>query len=130
MPNDPSRQRLRANFHFRSIGFGALLPRWPQDDQIKDLTERARETNHLIAGLQKMLTPLLGRSRAIRQTRPTGESTIALLFRAYNERMYFHAPRHISELIKEGNIEIIGADPVTRHGFTQVPNFILTKKDI
>jgi len=29
--------------------------------QIKDLTERARETNHLIAGLQKMLTPLLGR---------------------------------------------------------------------
>jgi hypothetical protein len=30
-----------------------------KDDQIKDLTERARETNHLIAGLQKMLTPLL-----------------------------------------------------------------------
>ncbi len=33
-----------------------------KDDQIKDLTERARETNHLIAGLQKMLTPLLGRA--------------------------------------------------------------------
>ena len=32
-----------------------------KDDQIKDLTERARETNHLIAGLQKMLTPLLNR---------------------------------------------------------------------
>ena len=32
-----------------------------KDNQIKDLTERARETNHLIAGLQKMLTPLLGR---------------------------------------------------------------------
>jgi len=32
-----------------------------KDGQIKDLTERARETNHLIAGLQKMLTPLLGR---------------------------------------------------------------------
>jgi hypothetical protein len=31
-----------------------------KDDQIKDLTERARETNHLIAGLQKMLSPLLG----------------------------------------------------------------------
>jgi hypothetical protein len=28
--------------------------------QIKELTERARETNVLIAGLQKMLTPLLG----------------------------------------------------------------------
>src|SRR5712691_11537876 len=31
-------------------------------EKINDLTERARETNHLIAGLQKMLTPLLGRS--------------------------------------------------------------------
>ena len=28
------------------------------------------------------------------------------------------------------NIEIIGADPVTLHGFTQVPNFILTNKDL
>ena len=28
------------------------------------------------------------------------------------------------------NIEIVGADPITRHGFTQVPNFILTKGDI
>jgi hypothetical protein len=33
-----------------------------KNDQIKDLTERARETNHLIAGLQKMLAPLLGRA--------------------------------------------------------------------
>jgi hypothetical protein len=33
-----------------------------KDEQIKDLTERARETNILIDGLQKMLTPLLGRS--------------------------------------------------------------------
>ena len=33
-----------------------------KDKQISELTERARETNHLIAGLQKMLTPLLGRS--------------------------------------------------------------------
>jgi hypothetical protein len=32
-----------------------------KNDQIKDLTERARETNHLIAGLQRMITPLLGR---------------------------------------------------------------------
>jgi hypothetical protein len=30
-----------------------------KDVQIKDLTERARETNHLIAGLQRMLSPLL-----------------------------------------------------------------------
>ncbi len=37
-----------------------------KNDQIKDLTERARETNHLIAGLQKMLTPLLGRSEETR----------------------------------------------------------------
>jgi|SRR5579864_3298107 len=31
-----------------------------KDKQIGELTERARETNHLIAGLQKMLSPLLG----------------------------------------------------------------------
>jgi hypothetical protein len=37
-----------------------------KNHQIKDLTERARETNHLIAGLQKMLTPLLGRSADVR----------------------------------------------------------------
>jgi hypothetical protein len=28
------------------------------------------------------------------------------------------------------NIELVGADPVTRHGFTQVPNFLLTNKDL
>ena len=41
-----------------------------KDEQIKDLTERARETNHLIAGLQKMLTPLLGRSTDNRADAP------------------------------------------------------------
>jgi hypothetical protein len=38
--------------------------------------------------------------------------------------------RHIGDILKERNIEIIGADPVTRYGFTQVPNFILTKKEL
>src|SRR5436190_15597626 len=38
--------------------------------------------------------------------------------------------RRIGELIKDKNIELIGADPATRFGFTQVPNFILTKGDI
>ena len=28
------------------------------------------------------------------------------------------------------NIEIVGADPVTLHGFTQVPNVILTNKHL
>lgn len=42
-----------------------------KDVQIKDLTERARETNHLIAGLQRMLTPLLGRGSDRRQDDPT-----------------------------------------------------------
>ena len=37
-----------------------------KDGQIKELTERARETNVLIAGLQKMLTPLLGPQAADR----------------------------------------------------------------
>ena len=34
-----------------------------KDEQIKELTERAKETNHLIAGLQRMLSPLLGSPR-------------------------------------------------------------------
>src|ERR1700692_1879356 len=38
--------------------------------------------------------------------------------------------RHIRDILRDRNIEIIGADLATRHGFTQVPNFILTKKDI
>ena len=42
-----------------------------KNDQIKDLTERARETNHLIAGLQKMLTPLLGRTDSASGSHPT-----------------------------------------------------------
>jgi hypothetical protein len=37
-----------------------------KDKQIGELTERARETNHLIGGLQKMLTPLLGGSERFR----------------------------------------------------------------
>jgi hypothetical protein len=37
-----------------------------KDEQIKEQTERARETNILIGGLQKMLTPLLGRSSTAR----------------------------------------------------------------
>ena len=28
------------------------------------------------------------------------------------------------------NIEIVGADPATKYGFTQVPNFVLTNKDL
>lgn len=44
--------------------------------------------------------------------------------------MEFLGERHIGDILKEKNIEIVGADLATRHGFTQVPNFILTKKDI
>lgn len=50
-----------------------------KDVQIKDLTERARETNHLIAGLQRMLSPLLGssdRRGEMNDHRPAGEPTI------------------------------------------------------
>jgi hypothetical protein len=38
-----------------------------KDIQIKEMTERARETNVLIAGLQKMLTPLLGNPKERRE---------------------------------------------------------------
>jgi Helix-turn-helix domain len=35
-----------------------------------------------------------------------------------------HIAGRVAEIAR--NIEIVGADPVTRHGFTQVPNVILT----
>ena len=38
-----------------------------KDNQIKEMTERARETNLLIAGLQTMLTPLLGSPKERRE---------------------------------------------------------------
>ena len=44
--------------------------------------------------------------------------------------MEYSEGRHIGDILRERNIEIVGADLATRHGFTQVPNFILTKKDI
>src|ERR1700674_204715 len=39
---------------------------------------------------------------------------------------------HIAGRLKDiaRNIEIVGADPATRHGFTMVPNVILTKKEL
>jgi hypothetical protein len=48
-----------------------------KDDQIKDLTERARETNHLIAGLQRMLSPLLGSPERREEGRPVDHQNIA-----------------------------------------------------
>jgi hypothetical protein len=45
-----------------------------KDSQIKELTERARETNVLIGGLQRMLSPLLGGGEG-RSTPPTGDNT-------------------------------------------------------
>ena len=39
-----------------------------------------------------------------------------------------HIAGRLSDIAR--NIEIIGADPITLHGFTQVPNFILTKKEL
>lgn len=37
-----------------------------------------------------------------------------------------HIARHLAETAR--TIEIVNADPVTKHGFTQVPNFIITNK--
>lgn len=46
-----------------------------KDGQIRDLTERARETNVLIDGLQKMLTPLLGSGRGRGGSASAGDDT-------------------------------------------------------
>lgn len=44
-----------------------------KDEQIKDLTERARETNHLIGGLQRLLAPLLSAPDRARDDVPARE---------------------------------------------------------
>jgi hypothetical protein len=44
--------------------------------------------------------------------------------------MAFGSDRSVGDILKERNIELVGGDPITRHGFTQVPNFILTKKEL
>jgi hypothetical protein len=44
--------------------------------------------------------------------------------------MEYQSERHIGDILRERNIEIVGADLATRHGFTQVPNFILTNPGI
>jgi hypothetical protein len=36
----------------------------------------------------------------------------------------------IANIVKDRNIELVGADPATAGGFTQVPNFILTSKKL
>jgi Phage integrase, N-terminal SAM-like domain len=59
---------------------------------IKDLTERARETNHLIAGLQKMLTPLLGGSApspgvAAMENTVAAQAVRAVIFRTFAPRL-------------------------------------------
>ena len=45
----------------------------------------------------------------------------------YNAQMEQIA-RNIADIAR--NIEIVGADPITLHGFTQVPNFVLTQKEL
>jgi biotin operon repressor len=48
----------------------------------------------------------------------------------YNDFMQFSEGRHISEILRERNIILKGADVATRGGFTQVPNFLLKSKDL
>lgn len=38
--------------------------------------------------------------------------------------------RPLGDFLKDRNIELVGADPATALGFTQVPNFILTNDGI
>lgn len=46
------------------------------------------------------------------------------------EERQYHEGASIGALIKERNIVIRGADPVTARGFTQVPNFILASREL
>jgi len=39
-----------------------------------------------------------------------------------------HISRRLNEI--QRNIELVGADPATQHGFTMVPNFVLTNEKL
>lgn len=58
---------------------------------------------------------------------PIGDNCPDVFLRLYNSLV---DARSIGDIIRERNIELIGADPATQYGFTQVPNFILTKGNI
>ena len=63
-PTDPDKSRpVASNYLGRLENENEFLRGQIQvkDKTIEALLERDRETNHLVAGLQKMLTPLLGR---------------------------------------------------------------------
>lgn len=81
--NTPLKQTATAADDLRPVATGPDLSRYVvrlegdiqflrgqievKDSQIKEATERARETNLLIAGLQKMLSPLLGAPKQRRE---------------------------------------------------------------
>ena len=108
-----------------------------KDKTIDSLIERDRETNILVRGLQEMLTPLLGTGAAASHRPEQHSQRIALVLITRQGRgagaLYCCTLWTTSRAQLENtsrNIEIVGADPVTRHGFTQVPNFILTNKNL
>jgi prophage DNA circulation protein len=68
-PTGPDKSRLVAAAEIESSRYVARLEGeveflrgqvGTKDEQIKELTERSRETNMLVGGLQRMLAPLLG----------------------------------------------------------------------
>ena len=44
--------------------------------------------------------------------------------------MEYNESRHIGDILRERNIKLATNDPITRGGFTQVPNFILKDANI
>ena len=73
-PDDHAKALERENKSLRNERDFLRSEMLVKNDQIKDLTERARETNYLIAGLQKMLTPLLNPAGERRDAGETGRS--------------------------------------------------------
>jgi hypothetical protein len=97
------------------------------EDANKRLVEMARPGQ--IAGSKTLAEYLL-----VAKTPPPtpvvqdGDKSVGRAGLRYNVGMVDRSERHIGDILKERNIEIIGADPVTRHGFTQVPNFVLPRR--
>ena len=111
-----------------------------KDEQIKEQSARARETNLLIDGLQRLLAPLLSApsARKIISTTTCGATAcLSPRFASRAERggtieRWNGAKGKLTSIgeIIDRNIILKGADVLSAKGFTQVPNHVLVSNKL
>ena len=104
-------------------------------DDVKNIAERRLGTLKTMAIGRLEAGSLNDRNRAARPSSTRNQTIEAVLSphplvhqTRLSSRRYSQRVDHID--ITRRNIEIVGADPATRYGFTRVPNFMLTNKHL